>query len=178
MIIAFTGGYGVGKSTAVSFLRKSTEAEIRLVKFAGPLYDMQEYIYQRIESVYVRPKTFVKDRKLLQWLGTDFGRSIDENLWVKIWKAQASVNLAIGNLVVCDDCRFDNEAEAIKDMGGIIIKLTRNDNHKHAQGGTGIQNHASEAGVSQKYIDFTVENNHTVDAFRDKLMACYRACNL
>lgn len=175
MIIAFTGGYGSGKSTAIEILRKHIDADIRLVKFAAPLYDMQEYVYGRIESVYRRPKDFVKDRKLLQWLGTEFGRSIDPGLWVNIWKAQAQVNLAVGNMVVCDDCRFDNEAEAVKALGGVIIQLRRKNNSAHAEGGTGIQNHASEAGVSEKYIDFVVENNDNLEAFRDRLVACFRA---
>jgi hypothetical protein len=175
MIIAFTGGYGSGKSTAIEILRKHIDADIRLVKFAAPLYDMQEYVYGRIESVYRRPKDFVKDRKLLQWLGTEFGRSIDPGLWVNIWKAQAQVNLAVGNMVVCDDCRFDNEAEAVKALGGVIVQLRRKNNSAHAEGGTGIQNHASEVGVSEKYIDFVVENNDNLEAFRDRLVACFRA---
>jgi hypothetical protein len=168
MIIAFTGGYGVGKSTAISITR-TLLGDLRLVKFAQPLYDMQEYAYKRISSVYKRPKEFVKDRTLLQWLGTNWGREVvGKNVWVDIWKAEASVNLAVGNIVVCDDCRFDNEAETIKSMGGIIIKLVRPDNAKHA----------SEAGIDQKYIDFVVENDNTVEALRDKLVACYRAINL
>ncbi len=175
MIIAFTGGYGSGKSTAIELLRKSTTADIKLVKFAAPMYDMQEYIYNRIEAAYRRPKDFVKDRKLLQWIGTEFGRSLDKDLWLKIWKAEASVNLSIGTLVVCDDCRFDNEAEAVKEMGGIVIRLIRPDNSDHALGGTGFQNHASEAGISENLVDFTVVNDTTVEELKNKLVACYRA---
>ncbi len=180
MIIGFTGGMGCGKSTAIeqleNFLPIKQRVRIKLIKFAAPLYDMQEYIYRRISKVYERSADFKKDRKLLQWLGTDFGREIDKELWVKLWKADAIGWHAIsGYTVVSDDVRFDNEAQAIKDMGGYVIKIVRNDNTKHAEGGTGIANHASEAGIDKKLVDFVVHNDDTVEVYKARLFECYKA---
>ncbi len=43
MIIAFAGAMGSGKSTAIERLKKCA-GRVELVKFAGPIYDIQEYV--------------------------------------------------------------------------------------------------------------------------------------
>lgn len=169
-LIAFNGGYGSGKSTAIRILKEeySPFKITTTVKFAEVLYEMQEVLYKMIEPVYYRPDDFIKDRKLLQFLGTEFGRSLDKNLWVKLWidKVKSFPN---HYTIVCDDCRFDNEAEAVKALGGVIIRIDRPDNGAHAQGGTGITNHASEQGINPALIDYTIVNNGTLEEFKDSL---------
>lgn len=176
-LIGFSGGYGVGKSTAIQLLKEAVSygTPFRLVKFAQPLYDIQEMVYNRISSVYERPADFKKDRTLLQWLGTDWGRgTISESLWIDIWRAEAKQRLGLNAMVVCDDCRFDNEAEAIHELGGIVIRITRDDGAKHAEGGTGIQNHASEAGLRACNIDYTIANNGSLEDFKNSLSKLYK----
>lgn len=172
-LIGFSGGYGVGKSTAIECLKEIAQ-QVRLVKFAQPLYDMQGFIYERIARAYVPGPDFIKDRKLLQWLGTDWGRNIDENLWVNIWKEEARRHLGHGAFIVCDDVRFDNEAETVRAMGGLVVKLTRPNNDKHAQGGTGIANHASEAGVRADLVNHTIANDGTLESFKTSLRKLYQ----
>lgn len=178
-LIAFTGSMGSGKTTAIQHLKDThLEKKIESIKFAGPLYDMQEYIYRRIELVYRRPQNFVKDRKLLQWLGTEWGReTINTNIWTDLWKAEVAY-IAENYphvIAVCDDCRFDNEAELVKSMGGVIVKLVADNAHTRMDPKLAITNHASEAGISEKLVDFTVHNNDTVDAFKHKLDAIYKS---
>lgn len=181
-IIGFTGGMGVGKSTAIEALRETYAGPVKLIKFAGPLYDMQEFIYGRIASVHKRPDNFIKDRKLLQWLGTDWGRStISENIWADIWRAEVAE--ALNNpetIVVCDDVRFDNEAELVKSLGGIVVKITSDaaSNRMVQSGLTGISNHASEAGVSHKFLDFVLENNSTKESYLYSLSRLYQMVDL
>lgn len=178
MIIGFNGKMGVGKSTAIRFLEDYyPNSTVHVVKFAQPLYDMQEYIYRRITPVYRRGPTFIKDRKLLQWLGTDWGRdTIMQNLWVEIWKDEVrQIQKENPNaVIVCDDVRFDNEGETVKAMGGYVVAIVRNDNAKHADGGVGIVGHASEGGIDKKYLDFIVENNDTVAEFRTSLFEVFK----
>lgn len=174
-LIAFTGGYGCGKSTAIEALKPWVQGrEIVLIKFAEELYAIQEFVYGRIARVYQRPANFAKDRKLLQWLGTEWGRGIDESLWVKIWKDKVSQALLKPDvIVVCDDCRFDNEGEVVKALGGVVIKLDRKNHAAHAQGGTGIANHASEAGLSPHLVDYVVDNNSTLQDFQESLSTLF-----
>lgn len=176
MIIGFSGGMGSGKSTAIETLEGFLKKTPRIIKFAGPLYDMQEYIYRRIAMVHERPAEFVKDRKLLQWLGTEWGRgSISQSIWVDLWKTDAFNYSRFGHrTVVSDDVRFDNEAEAIRSLGGYVIKIIRPDNTQHAVGGIGIVNHASEAGISKNLIDFEIINDDTVNVFQARLLDLYK----
>lgn len=170
-IIAFTGAMGSGKSTAINELKKIIGGQSANIKFAQPLYDIQEMIYRRISGVYQRPESFIKDRKLLQWLGTDWGRTtISDTVWVDLWKHQVALVKSLQqnvSLITCDDVRFDNEAEAVKSVGGYVIQVTRAD--RTPDGGEGIKAHASEAGLSSEHVDFILPNNGSIQELRDNL---------
>lgn len=174
MIIGLSGGMGVGKSTAIGLIKEAFFTRpLHLIKFAGPLYDMQEYIYSRISNVYKRDKSFVKDRKLLQWIGTEWGRgTISQTIWVDLWKAESTAFLDNnpGGIVVCDDARFDNEAETIRELGGMVINITSEYANKRIDTKAGIVNHASEAGIKPELIDATVKNDTTVQDFEFELL--------
>lgn len=175
-LIGFNGTMGVGKSTAIQCLKDNTRSSVRLVKFAQPLYDMQENIYRRIQSVYTRPSDFKKDRKLLQWLGTDWGRdTISPTLWIDIWKAEVKKIRHEEPLatIVCDDVRFDNEASTIAQLGGEIVKIVSSSTQNRIDTAAGIPQHSSEAGIDKQYVDYEIENNGTMLEFLDKLTEMY-----
>lgn len=177
-IIAFSGSMGSGKSTAIERLTEIHKGRVSNVKFAQPLYDMQEMIYRRIQDVYKRPEDFKKDRKLLQWLGTEWGRdTISENLWVSLWKSAAQeLHFGFKNiLIVCDDVRFDNEGQTIKNLGGKIIRINCDRTDLRIDTKSGIANHKSEAGISANYIDVAVDNNGTVAEFRENITKIYQS---
>lgn len=177
-LIAFTGQMGVGKSTAVETLRtwRYMNTGFANVKFAAPLYDIQEYIYNRISSVHRRPADFVKDRKLLQWIGTEWGReTIKDSIWVDLWANKVKeihsywTKAKMDCVITCDDCRFDNEAQTIRTLGGVIIKLTSNKNLDRVSTTDGLKNHASESGINENMVDYTVHNDYTKEDFELRL---------
>jgi hypothetical protein len=171
-LIAFTGSMGTGKSTAVQYLKDlNIEKRVDLVKFAAPLYDIQEVVYNRIKAAHTRPETFTKDRKLLQWLGTEWGRSIDANLWVNLWKAEVkSISDKYPDaVIVCDDCRFDNEAKAVREMGGKIIKIISTKSGERIDTKAGIKQHSSESGISEQYVNYWVDNSYTLETYKSQL---------
>lgn len=163
MIIALTGRMGVGKSTAIEIISRLAKDKLgldsELVKFAQPLYDMQEFIYNRIYPTHTRPSDFTKDRKLLQWLGTEWGRSIDQNLWVNLWTQKALAYQSEGKVVLCDDVRFNNEAQALHWESGYVIKMISAQTDSRIDTESGIKNHASENGVNSDLIDYVVVND-------------------
>jgi DNA polymerase III delta prime subunit len=179
-LIGFNGKMGVGKSTAIQCLKRElegTNTQVHLVKFAQPLYDIQEFVYNRISSVHKRQEDFTKDRKLLQWLGTDWGRdTISQTLWIDIWKAEVNVlnKLYPNDIIICDDVRFDNEAETIYSLNGSVVKITSHETEKRIDTKTGICNHASEAGIWNQYIDYEIENNGSISDFNNKLTRMYK----
>lgn len=181
-LIGFSGGMGSGKSTAIYHLQGLyPNTAVVLVKFAGPLYEMQEAIYKIVLPVHVRPESFTKDRKLLQWLGTDWGRdTIGENVWVDLWKAKVQEYNDFyrtrhkSYIIVCDDVRFDNEAAVIKKTGGKVVKLISPTAAERAEGGTGIVAHKSEAGISKELVDYEINNTGTLAEYKTALSSLYK----
>ena len=66
-------------------------------------------------------------RALMQNYGTDVRRDDDEFYWVDKWSTKVAKALIDGNSIVADDCRFLNEADAVKLINGKVIKIERSD---------------------------------------------------
>lgn len=66
-------------------------------------------------------------RPFLQWLGTDFAREFigPDTFWIDRFRAEVRVAESFGQRVICDDMRFPNEAEALRAMGFLIVKIER-----------------------------------------------------
>ena len=62
-------------------------------------------------------------RRLMQELGTEWGRRrMGDDFWVDRWREKAAEALAENVAgVVADDVRFENEAAAVRDLGGRVI---------------------------------------------------------
>lgn len=63
-------------------------------------------------------------RDAMQIIGTDIFRKLDPEVWVK-----ATISKIIRekpDLAIITDCRFPNEVSAIQNIGGKVIRLTRN----------------------------------------------------
>lgn len=96
-------------------------------------------------------------RRLLQRLGTEAGR---QTLWDSIWVDAALTGHSEDAKLVVTDCRFPNEAQAIKDRGGEIWRIKR----------TGIgpaNSHASETSLDDWPWDQMISNNGTIDQFHE-----------
>lgn len=107
-----------------------------------------------------RPMTV---REFLQKLGTEAIRDgLHQNAWVNAlfadYRSQGHVvdlgdikiNVAPSRWVV-SDCRFENEAQAIKDRGGVIIRIDR-------PGVKPINNHPSETALDHWPFDYKIAN--------------------
>lgn len=148
-LVAFTGPAGSGKSTAAAALE---EAGFTRVRFAGPLKAMMTAFYTncaldpweidaRIEGERKQtPDPLLggkTPREAMQTLGTEWGRdTLWPDLWVNAWRERVQRLLDMGISVVCEDCRFPNEAETIRALGGVVVGV-------YGRGGIGTE-HASE----------------------------------
>jgi len=68
----------------------------------------------------------------MQWLGTEWGRNlIGEGFWIAAWQAATQAGHlqhptgGLVPLIVADDVRFANEAKAIRDRGGLVVRIER-----------------------------------------------------
>lgn len=150
--IGICGAAGAGKSTAAERLVK--QWRFNRVRFAGPLKAMMAALGLSAEqldgNLKEEPSPLLQGRtprQAMQWLGTEWGRNlIGPEFWIAAWLA--SVERAGGfyepgkgwdRLIVADDVRFANEAKAIRDRGGIVIRIDR-----PGAGSTSGGGHASE----------------------------------
>ena len=124
--VYFVGKAGAGKTYCANYLKE--HYLYKTAKFAYPVYN--------IAYDYFNMNKELKDRNLLQIIGTEAGREqLDNNIWVnRFLEDMAIVSYASGLLGipyhkwVLDDCRFPNEHEALKKAGWIGIYLDVNDN--------------------------------------------------
>lgn len=127
-VVALSGPAGSGKSTASAWL---VSQGYKLVKFAAPLKDMCRAIGMTDDMIEgalkEKPQALLQGntpRHAMQTLGTEWGRDcMGKNFWVDLWTRRAIEAFNEGKGVVADDCRFANEADAVKDLGGIILRL-------------------------------------------------------
>lgn len=115
MLIGISGKMGTGKSTLVTKLMNRYKPAA-VVKVAGYLYQLQDMIYETLEMDLEGEK----DRALLIALGM-WGRDKDQNFWTH--RAIHKANNSEADFVFIDDIRFPNEAKAIEDAGGVLIRI-------------------------------------------------------
>ncbi len=105
---------------------------------------------------------FVTVRKFLQRLGTEGIRDgVHKNAWVNALFADYKE----GDNWVITDVRFPNEAKAVKDKGGIVVRICRHIDYEHTEG----SRHESEIALDSWTFDYTIENRGTLDKLRDKV---------
>lgn len=153
MIIGFVGKKRVGKSTACSMVPMGT-----VVSFREPLLEEVKMIFTSLLNMHaVKYKMTVDEvlekkpgiiRQLLQWWGTDVRRAQDPDYWTDQWKAKVDET---EGLILVDDLRFLNEANAITQRQGIIIRVVG----EHADN---TDTHASEKEMDMILEDYTIHN--------------------
>lgn len=101
-------------------------------------------------------------REIMQFMGTDCFRAVDDNYWVKeLFKVIAEREFTH---VIITDIRFSSEAQPVKDRNGFMIRVVSDreiTNIVHNKA------HASETSMDEyDGIDFTVDNNGSLDDLR------------
>ena len=142
-IIAFAGRKQSGKSTlctqVVNFIYDLEQLEDTAViyNFADPLKNIcMDILGLSFDQCYgsdnqknelvncYKDGNQMTARQVLQTVGTEFFRSIQNNVWADATIRRIQQDNPLVALI--GDCRFPNEVEAVKRAGGTVIKLTRN----------------------------------------------------
>lgn len=165
-IIGISGPARSGKDTVASFILAMTGGY--RYGFADPIkamlvplgIDMTDpYWQERKDSVI--PALGVSPRRLMQTLGTEWGRNIiHSRLWVILANARF---LNTGHGMVIPDVRFNDEADWVRGQGGLIIHIRRKD------AWIPESEHESEAGILQEPDDAYIENNGTLEDLQEKV---------
>lgn len=93
---------------------------------------------------------------MMQTLGTEWGRSLLPDMWLRIWKNELDDS---AHTVCVPDVRFDNEAELIRELGGTIIHIKR----KPTADMLAVPAHASEAGIKKETGDIIFRDDRGIE---------------
>lgn len=149
--LGLAGPAGVGKSTTAHALHLMDD-RYRVVEIGRPLKNMLAEYYRTVAGFtadQARRRTDGDLKRMpcehlggktpteaMQTLGTEWGRDLDPDLWLRAWEKEASRLIWNGYIPVNDSVRFANEAEAIKRLGGMVVRLEGR--------GDPVPDHASE----------------------------------
>ena len=99
-------------------------------------------------------------RHIMQRFGTEVGRNFfDEDFWVDRVLPYDHDNPSFAyrdRKIVVTDCRFENEAQRILDLGGKIVEIRRPTEH--------VDEHVSEAGIPDEMIEYVISNDSTIES--------------
>ena len=169
MIVGLVGLKGHGKDTAGVYFHNLFAYKRMAFAYNLKVAAMQIF---RLQPMQVFGDISVKEtvdkrwgltpREILQQLGTEVGRHIHPEVWVK--SVMLSIEADGSKKFIITDVRFLNEAKAIKDAGGLVVRVSRpgfgTDEHN---------DHQSELEVLEIKHDYELVNDSTLDALRDKV---------
>lgn len=176
MLIGLCGAASAGKSAVAEILRD--RRGFTGLSFAGPIYRAVaavtgmtvEQLADRSQKE--RPIEWLgkSPRELLQTLGTEWGRdTVRSDIWVVIAMRQAAAIRQIGGKVAIADVRFENEAQAIREAGGVVWRVER----PQAGLAGAAAEHSSEAGLPPCLVDAVIDNSGSLDGLVEAVEAAF-----
>lgn len=166
LLIGIAGFARAGKSSIAKvlesecgFIEHSFASTIRrfttqLVTEVNPEFDLE-----RDKAVPQHALSGRTPRSFMQLLGTEFGREmVHPKFWVNHTMMKVQRARDAGFPAVISDVRFKDEAEAIREMGGVVVWVHRP--------GVGAGEHTSEQGLPAHLVDLTMHNDSTLGQLR------------
>jgi hypothetical protein len=179
-IIGLMGAIGSGKDTIADFL---TNHGFERLAFAKKVKDVAHVVFgwnremlegrtpeSRAWREAVDPRWGISPRTALQKIGTEmFREHICDDVWIKAVLQEIE---SIDKHVVVTDCRFENEIQAIKDAGGIILFVQRGEEPSWALAASQGMGFSENLGVHitdwntyalRPMADLRITNSETLD---------------
>lgn len=173
MIIGIHGLKRSGKDSVGDWIADSLYPDkVKKESFAAPIRRFAENTFGVTEENRNDPIQGLQltGRALLQLLGTEVCRAIHPDFWVRSLAYRTGIEYEkdeVNNLIpssekvdwdhlVITDVRFENEAEFIKEAGGVVVFVSRTPRPE------GADYHSSEAGLPFRYADYCISNHGTL----------------
>ena len=173
MIIGINGKIGSGKDTIAEIINKllitNSKTPFENKKFAGKLKQIvsiltgmpvENFEDQKFKKRNMSSEWGMTYREFLQKLGTEAMRDgLHTNVWVNAlfadYKLWSDGRKDWYPSWIITDMRFPNEMEAVKDRGGITIRVTRPGNAK--------EDHISETALDDAKFNYEILNDGTLE---------------
>jgi len=186
VLIGISGKIGVGKdfitsNVVIPIFNRSNYLQLA---FADQIkVNVMTKMNISYDNLYYK-KTDIS-RRLLQEEGS-YGRKENSNIWVKYVENWITIYSKRGleNFVI-SDCRYKNESDYIKNMGGILVRVKADDRNEdrliQEASSSGsfdnevynkIKNHSSECDLDQlpdNYFDIVIDNSKQTSLNIEKL---------
>lgn len=180
----------------------SMEDLVERLNYLRTIY-LNTYSAEEVNDLFVQETISVTPRLLLQTIGTDIVRAINPNIWVNALMSEYKekfINGGIGNFHdprpnykslgypnwIITDMRFPNEAKAIKDKDGLVIRVNRpfycqgctiqrlvyQDCMDCAEYQMGIfqKEHESETALDgYEHFDYIIDNSNCIDCLIEQV---------
>lgn len=188
-LIGILGKKRSGKDTSGDYLVE--KYNFKKYAFADPIKEICRILFDfNEEQLYGEKKEavdfrwYLTPRDAFQKIGTEFGqndinnyfprmkeRLKDEIIWIKLFKIWYEKNK--NHDIVITDVRFQHEIDAIKSLGGNIIKVNRN-------------NIANDKHISENYVDnvdkneiyYFINNNYKLEDLYSQIDMAINLLNL
>lgn len=182
-LVGLTGRARCGKNSVYDFLNEKHGCA--QFQFAGALKSAAAILLNKRKSQVeglgydrekIMPEWGFSMREFLQKLGTECIRgTFREDFWINRVAIELDQMIKVYERaeaempgVVFTDVRFENEADFVRQRGGIIWHVIRPDVDRFLD--EHAQSHASEAGVEFKAGDVYVQNNGSLEDLRDRVL--------
>lgn len=162
-IIGFSGKIMSGKSTVAKYLKENIPNSIDIA-FADALKSLVSMFFgegdeqtldlnqqETKQKMHSCGKTY---RQLLQEIGTHKMREVWPDIWIHNWRKRVLFyeHTQADVVILVSDVRFPNEVKAIQDLGGIVIRLTRNPVDSKDESETALDNQLDS-------FDYIIDNS-------------------
>lgn len=172
MLIGLPGFARSGKDTAADFFCERFHCT--KYSFATPIKEAvkvmfslnDEHVNGDLKEV-VLPDLGVSPRFLMQTLGTEWGRNtVNSKVWLLAAKRKLENTQNQAGIVI-SDVRFENEATFIRENGGVLIHIIRDEREQ-------VLSHVSDQGIGFKNgYDIKVNNNKSLSNFYRELFSIF-----
>ena len=180
-LIGISGLMGSGKDQFAEYIRDNAYDYFVIKKFGGKLKEICGLLLGVDQSVF-EDQEYKKQslgpewggmtvRDMLQVVGTECMRdTLHPDVWVNALITEFETDKGEPGSWDCPhwlvtDVRFPNEANRIKENGGIVIRINRK--------GVVRTDHPSETALDHYPFDYYVENNGSLDDLKKKAIAFY-----
>ena len=165
-IIGLVGKKSTGKDTIFTMLSAKHPCITRYAFADAVKEELAAACVTTVDAIEKKKDLY---RPALQWWGTEFRQHImgDRDYWVRklLNKINRDTNNGRQVCAVITDVRFQHEAYAIHQLGGVLVKVINDTPNKDT--------HASEVEVDSINTDHAISNTGTLDDLQTKVNYLY-----
>lgn len=144
-VVGLSGKIGCGKSTLANMLVEMFPVGMAVKTAYGDLLKHEaaraigfpvEWCYDQTKKANMHvacahfpgtPRKVMSVRELLQWYGTDYRRKQDPEYWTNAMRKYLRKMANVTEYIIIDDVRFPNEAELVREFGGLLYRIEPHD---------------------------------------------------